>query len=354
MKIDLLLLPYRFTLDYWGLRPSACASYPEIVSAREVPAGNLLMLFLMQPWKSRTRILCLHWSTELYGSKFWIKSLFMLATNLAGLLALKLFNNVRFVWVLHNRYAHDYPHPLIDRIGRSLVERLADVIVAQQQQTEHEYKTKYPHKRIEYIPHVNFVGAYGPLVPKTDTLREEFALSSEDIVLLSFGAIRPYKKIEYVIDALAACAPELRNRIALVVAGKGSEPYIDMLKKRAGDMVRLFVREGFVPDDQVPILLSSASYAVFFFDESERTSGSLLVSLSYGLPVIARAIAGAECVDGTNGYTFSDTNGLKQILERLPVTVRPAPEAVAASVAAFSVEAVEQAYKALYESLILP
>lgn len=353
MKIDLFILPYEFTLEYWGLKPSACTGYPEAISPQRVPYKNLLALFLMRPWKSSRRILCLHWSTELYGSKYLLKSFFLLGTNFIGLLLLKYVAHIKFVWVMHNRYAHDYPHPMIDAIGRALVGWMADAIVAQQKETERELKEKFPHKIIKYISHVNFVDAYGPRRDTSSVLQEEFNLSKEDIVLLSFGAIRPYKKIEHIIDAIAAVSPEARKRIAFVVAGKGSGEYIVSLKKRAEGKVRIYIREGFVPDEKVPEILASATYSVFYFDDSERTSGSLLVSLSYGLPVIARNIPGAEYVQDTSGgHIFNTTEELSTILESVVNNPRPNPEAVTSVVAPYGFPVIEQAYRDLYESLV--
>ncbi len=351
MKIDLFLLPYTFTLEYWGLKPSACSSFPESIHPMQVPADNLLTLFLTQPWSSKRRILCIHWSTELYGSKYILKSLFLLLTNFIGLVALKFFNAVKVVWVLHNYHAHDYPHPVVDQIGIWLMERSADVIVAQQKETERELKIRLPKKNVVYIPHTNFVGAYGPRVEKSSLLRDEFKLSPDDVVLLSFGAIRPYKKIESIIDSVSTMDTEIRKKFVLVVAGKGSAEYISLLKNRAGDSVRLYIREGFVEDSEVPSLLASADYSIFYFDNSERTSGSLLVALSYGSPVIARAIPGAEDIDGSNGYTFKNEQELQVILKKITEVPTPSPEQVVATVAPYSINSVENAYRQVYESI---
>ncbi|MDB5237317.1 MAG: glycosyl transferase group 1 [Parcubacteria group bacterium] len=337
-------MPFDMSTTYPGLVPSACLDFPEEITPRPVPHRNLLLLFGARPWRARTRILCIHWSTELYGSKYALKSLAHMAMNALGLLLLKTFCRMKVVWVLHNNFAHEYPHPWIDQLGRKLVRAVADVIVAQQQESVAELRSEMPSKRVVRIPHCNFIGAYGP--------RAEKQRNAEDLALLLFGSVRPYKKIEEIIEALAAAGSEAAERIVLRIAGKGAAPYIESLQKRADGRVRLEVQEGFVPDADMPSLLASADYALFYFDESERTSGSLLLALSYGLPVIARAIPGSECVqDGVNGYRFASRAELAELLRILPNRTIPDARAVQASVEGQDSKEIEALYLKLYQSL---
>jgi len=351
MPIDLYVLPFGLIQTYWGMSASAVPSHSDIIKARETPRGSLFLLLLKRPWRSKQRIICIHWATELYGSRYALKSVLLLAVNGASLFLLKHLCACTVVHVVHNSYSHDYPHPRIDRLGQRLLLALADALVAQQKETEQRLVATYPHKRVVYIPHANFVGAYGAPLVRTHGLRARFGFTPSDIVLLSFGSVRPYKKIERFIDALAAQGAARDSRIKLWIVGKGDKAYIEDLKKRAKSFDWVRIDEGFVKDAELPAYFAAADYALFYFDDSELTSGSLILALSYGLPVITRAIAGAEQVrPGINGYLFTNDNELAHILASLP----PAPPQtqVIASLQGTDYPSVERRYYELYTSLI--
>jgi hypothetical protein len=116
-------------------------------------------------------IVHIQWSTILYGSSFVMKSLASLIINILIAIILKVFFNTKFVWTVHNFYAHDNSYQFIDRIGRRLVVFISDAIVTQQEITFKDYKNKYPNKNIEYIPHGNYIDAYGPILERDNKLR---------------------------------------------------------------------------------------------------------------------------------------------------------------------------------------
>jgi glycosyltransferase involved in cell wall biosynthesis len=352
-RIDLFTMPRaKPGSAFYTLAPSMAAAYPEQITYHEVPYNNLFFLLLRRPWTSRRRVLCIHWSTTLYGSKYVLKSLALLSANITSLAILKYVFSFKVVWVLHNNFAHDYPHPWIDAIGRALLIPLSDAFAAQQQVTAHVQARMYPNKRVVYIPHANYVGGFGPLRPDKAAMRERFGFAKDDIVLLSLGAVKPYKKIECFIDALHELGSQLPPTIKLWIVGKGDADYIQMLKENAGDSPRIRIEPTYIPDEEVPAYAACADYGVFFFDESELTSASVLLALSYGLPVISRSIPGTEMIEeGRSGFVFEDTQELLDILRRLPGLKAPSQESAIASVEGSDFRSVERRYMQLYEAL---
>ncbi len=264
--------------------------------------------------KSDQKILHVQWPTVLYGSRFFIKSIARIALNVAGLVLLKKRYNCKMVWTVHNFFAHDYPHPVIDRLGSTLVRMFSDVIIVQQQSTLQLFKEKYPTKHIEYIPHGNYVGVYGAPVDRNDErvreLRRRYGFADTDVVLMSFGAIAPYKHNEKIIAAVTQANKnqDTGQRLKFLVIGKGKPAYVQTLEGAV-------VRNQFVPDEEVAAHMALADYAVFYYDDSEMTSGGIILALSYGTPVIARRIPGAENVNEMNGFLFDTYEEFVQILE---------------------------------------
>lgn len=298
-------------------------------------------------------IVHIHWPTVLFGSRYVLKSLFLIARNMLLLLVLQHFYGFKVVWTVHNVHAHDYPHPWIDTLGTAILRAIADLVVVQQQSTAALYREKYPHKRIVFVPHGNYVGAYGPLLPRDAAFRDSFDVKPDDTLILAIGFIMPYKCTEHIIDAVKKVR-ETRSDIKLLIAGRGDDAYVETLRVRAGGDPGIIIKNGFIPDDQVARHFSIADYSVLYYDASGMTSGRLLFSLSYGVPVIMQNIAAAEIITPENGMLFTDDADLVRVLVALPaagVTHRLVPEAVVKTVAAYSWERSVRKLVAEFDSL---
>ena len=90
----------------------------------------------------------------------------------------------------------------------------------------------------------------------------------------------------------------------------------------ANNDLGIIVKNHFVPDLEIPKYISIADCSIFYYDESEMTSGGIVLSLSYGVPVISRDIAGAEMVDQNSGFIFKDSNELIDILSNLKSKIK--------------------------------
>lgn len=338
---------------YFTLWHAALARFADSVVVRQLPRGGLFALLRSRVWGTPRRILCIHWSTELYGSRFLVRSLVRLVGNGVLLMWLKVILGVRVVWVLHNNYAHDYPHPWIDRVGRKLLGMCADGFVAQQKVTSEQLRALHPHKPIAYIPHSNYIGAYGPRVTDTGATRRRFGFTGDDLVCIVLGSVRPYKLNERIIDAFLCVPKEKRPRLKLWIVGSGNpKEYFDALVAQAAVSPDIRLENIFVPDEDIPAYLACADYSVSFFDGSELTSGSVTLSLSYGLAAIVRDIPGAERVEnGMNGYVFKDKGELTELFAKLPTQPVPTQEMVVASVAADTWDHAAERYVALWDTL---
>ncbi|MFH1178312.1 MAG: glycosyltransferase [bacterium] len=353
-KIELFLIPFARKTTFNGVLPSIVESYSAQVETHEVAHNNLIFLLLRQPWRSSRHILCIHWSSMLYGSKYIPKSIILFIGNFFALTVLKFLYKFKVVWIIHNNYAHDYPHPRIDMFGRWLLRLYADVLVAQQDKTMRQILMTYPRKRVICIPHCNYLSApYASLKENKSQMRKRFGFAQNDIILLLLGAVRPYKRAECFIQALRTLGSFRDSRLQLWVVGRPDLQYLNALTEHAKDLTCVRFDCEFVPDNDLPAYAACADYAVFYFDESSLTSGGVMLSLSLGLPVIARDIAGTEIIrTGENGYIFKDFSGLLEILKALPSMSLPSRESVLMSLHGTDFAEVERKYFELYDSLV--
>mgnify|MGYP001580632957 FL=1 len=313
-RINIFLLPATNKNNkYIDLFSSSLKASDQNVHIYSLEQDNLVRVFpylTSADQKGVKNIIHIHWPTVLYGSRFFLKSLFLLTKNFFLLCIFKYFYKIKIVWTVHNFYAHDYPHPIIDKMGQCMIRFFADLITVQQKSTLEAYSKKYPKKNIQFVPHGDFIDAYGPLVERDADLRKSLGFANDDILLLSLGAVSPYKMNESIIDVIDSA-----SQIKFLICGKGTKEYIEQLKIHAAGNKKVVIREGFVPDEEIPRYLSIADYSVFYYDTSEMTSGGIIHSLSYGVPVITRDIPASEIISTDNGFLFKNQEGLRKILE---------------------------------------
>lgn len=320
--IRLFLFPsFNRNNKYIELLTTALRQYPQI---EQVPLSSTtlwgVLCFLRKhntPYVKN--ILHIQWSTVLYGSRFFLKSLGLLMVHVVLLAVFKSWYRGKVVWTVHNAAAHDYPHARMDRLGRWILLTAADCIIVQQRTTLQSYRQRYPTSNLHYIPHGNYVGAYGPLVARDQVLRDAYGFKKEDVVLLSLGAIAPYKRNSDIID-IVLTAQKRRSDLKLLIIGKGTEAHVADLMSRIPLGSGIVIRNEFVPDAEIPRYIAMADYAIFYYDDSEMTSGGLVLALSYGLPVIARNIAATEVIHSGNGRVGANKEELILLVQQLSAT----------------------------------
>lgn len=150
-------------------------------------------------------------------------------------------------------------------------------------------------------------------------MRRKYGLALDKVVLLYVGRLDREKDLDILVDALAQLG---RSDIQLVMVGKGSfRPELERLREKFG-LHDALVLPGFVPDDDLPLLLNSADLFVMP-SHAELQSIATLEAMASGLPILAaRARALPELVThGVNGHLFtvrnsaSAANGINQLMQ---------------------------------------
>jgi glycosyltransferase involved in cell wall biosynthesis len=142
-------------------------------------------------------------------------------------------------------------------------------------------------------------------------LRSRLSLPSGPIVIYS-GRLQPEKRVSQLLDVWEKVRMSM-NGAHLIILGTGPEE--EMLKKKAGDGVKLL---GSV-EDVSPYLQASDVYVLP--SSTEGLSNSLLEAMACGLPVIATNVGGAPdlIVDRERGLLIKPDS--PEQLERACVTL---------------------------------
>ena len=206
------------------------------------------------------------------------------------------------VVICHNVVPHESV-PGLHHLSRATL-RHADLIV-----------THAPHQRTELeamgLGSVPLLEAFHPrfdasqLAPRPsdeERAAERARHDDPDLLLLTFGSIRPYKGVDVALDALALVDRDLHVR--LVVAGRswgGADELHEHVRTR-GIAARVEIRDRFIPNDEAALLFSAADASLLPY-RSASQSGVAQLSFAYGCPVIATRVGGlpAAVADGVDG-----------------------------------------------------
>ncbi|MAG37520.1 MAG: hypothetical protein CL878_14890 [Dehalococcoidia bacterium] len=240
-------------------------------------------------FRSDIQALHFNWIAPHYAADSLPKALLQFVSFVAALLVAYL-RGYRIVWTMHNLYPHEMAFPWIDRVIRLLTCRLAHAVIAHCQHAatllaQHFGRTHCVH----IIPHGEFITPYRNTI-SPEQARESLGLSPEDFVYLFVGNIRAYKGVAPLIDTFTTLEAEDAR---LLVAGRIHRSYQGGLPASATEDSRVVLKarayEESIPADDMQIYLNASDVVVLPFLDT-LTSGSAILSLGFGRPVIAPAV----------------------------------------------------------------
>jgi len=154
--------------------------------------------------------------------------------------------------------------------------------------------------------------------------KERLGIHPDEKAILFFGAIRPYKGLEYLAEAFRQLGLTEQN-YRLIIAGepkKGTEQYLNDIKRTLNvERVRECVisKTEFIPDEDTEVYFKAADVTVLPYT-SVFQSGVLFLAYSFGLPVIASDVAcfREDIIESQTGFVFTpcDSGDLARVLEK--------------------------------------
>jgi glycosyltransferase involved in cell wall biosynthesis len=291
-----------FWPDYSWANPYQRLLYAKVAETTECMAGDIDAA-LAAAWTGGPRRITfhLHWLNKLLeGSETTEEAAERVR---AFLMKLDQFQAAggRLVWTIHNLVSHDFPFPEVEiTLANGVLER-ADAVHLHSLASIPEIEAHYPlpAEKLKIAPHGAYVGAYPDFVTR-EQARAVLDIDDEDEVILFLGQIRPYKGLDTLLTAFRALLVE-RPRARLLLAGQGEVDNMladAALTQTERDRISVFNR--FVPDMELQVFFRAADCAVFPYRKI-LTSGSLLLAMSYGVPVLIPEV-------GMTRETLSDSD----------------------------------------------
>lgn len=245
-------------------------------------------------------------------------ALFLLDFTLARLLG------VKFVWTVHNKQNHERYHIELDHwISRFLAERVGKMTVECERAktvVADLFEVSDPSK-IEVIEEGSYIGSYEDEISR-ENARDQLGAEPDETIVVYFGQIRDYKKVPTLIETFSAIDPDDAR---LVIAGN---PYTDVIeadiRRRTAGRENITTTLKFIPNEDVQVYMRGADVVALPYEDI-MTSGSVLLSMSFGRPVVTPAIGCIPEVLAANGgflYEQDEPSGFESALRSAIETSR--------------------------------
>lgn len=258
-----------------------------------------------------------HWLDAFYSSRWFAGRLVLAVLFVPQLLVLRL-HGATVVWTVHNHAAHETESCIEQPVKRVFVTLICDWMIVHCDEARTRLVETYDLsesicERTTVVPHGHYIDSYSDTVSREEA-RDHLALGDDATVFLFFGEIRPYKNVEALVETFR----ELRLPDShLIVAGRprtGDDG--EAIRSAAAASDRVSTRLEFVPERDVQRYMKAADAVVLPFRDV-LTSGSAVLSMSFGRPFVAPAIGCLPELAGEDTailYSQDDPDGLARAL----------------------------------------
>lgn len=229
----------------------------------------------------------LHWLNFLFDDKMSENEAAQVADAFIAKLEAFRAKGGSLIWTIHNVISHDAVHHDVEiRLSTRLAE-LADILHFHSAGSVAEVDNVFPipREKVRIAKHGHYVGAYPDLVPQA-AARDYLGLEQTDDVILFNGQIRKYKGIDVLIEAFRSILQQ-RPQALLLIAGAAREDPLQGQETplTAFELSRIRLVDRYIDDAELQVFLNAADFAAYPY-RNILTSGSLMLALSFGLPVV--------------------------------------------------------------------
>jgi len=302
--------------------------------------------------KGHVDLLHLHWLSGLYMNRYGTPV--QVVRFLAWLRRARALG-YRLVWTAHNVMPHNTPFRPLHIAIRRLVMAEADAVIVHCVQGRQELLARFPRTGpTEVVPLGTYEDVY-PITTTREAARAVLGIAPRQFVYLALGNIAAYKGLESFAEAFSKSATP--DDVAIIAGRNRDAALVARLQRTAAREPRLRVHARFIPDDAMQQYLLAADVIVAPF-ERVLTSSSVMVGLSYGLPVIVPDLGCLpELVSEGAGLIYQSTipGALSQALADIRVADREAMSAAARRVSGgLHWEAIGRRTAAVYKACLAP
>lgn len=272
-------------------------------------------------------VIHLHWIAPLFNRLYFSETrwkaelrFFLHALRLWCDIQLAKLRGVKVVWTVHNLLHHESKNPRMELKFRRVLARHADLLCFHSKEAQELVYREYrlsPRKPFTITQHACYEPMAFDDAGVVDAIRNDYGLEREHFVFLFFGQVRKYKGLKSLIEAFTALeSPHVR----LVVAGHITPSEEEWVTHEAAQDPRIVLKNSFLSEQELAGLIQASNIVVLPYART-LSSGSALMAISYGKPLVLPETARVIGVPGDRGAIyFNDSYTLREALEQASST----------------------------------
>lgn len=225
---------------------------------------------------------------------------------------------VRLVYTVHNILPHDSGDRFKQKFQK--VYNMMDMLICHTAQTRNDLQQLFsiPEQKTVVIPHGPLFHDSVPLT--TGEARQRLGITTNKVVAVYFGVIRPYKGLEFLLDAWKKVADQTSGEAVLLIAGNGQKEYLDTIAASIKEMCledAVVTDFRFIPSEELPLLIQAADILVYPY-KNVTQSGALLTGMFFGKAIIATNVGGfTETLEHDQTALLVDYGDCMQLVDSL-------------------------------------
>ena len=242
--------------------------------------GIILSAFYFRP-----KYLHFDWITEYYLRKDIATSWFRAYWFLFQIIIAKKLFRIRIVWTQHNILPHDSRRKNIHEWVQYKFYKYCDWIRVFSESTaktlvlDHNYSIK----KILIVPEGSYLGYYNNTINKYDA-RCKLKLKTDEKIFLFFGAIKPYKGIEELVNIFNE---NKFKKVRLVISGRTPDKkYARKIQKLVRNNRSITLFDRYIENKEIELFFNSSDFCILPFKKIEN-SGSVILAMGFKKVVIA-------------------------------------------------------------------
>jgi glycosyltransferase involved in cell wall biosynthesis len=314
-----------FWPDYSRSNPYPKLLYAKAAETNEIVSGPIeaALRALETVPKGGRAVFHLHWLNLLFRDVPDAAAAQAVADDFVAKLEAFQTGGGRVVWTVHNAVSHEAPFHAVEMALSRRIAALADRVHLHSAASLPEVQADLAldPAKVRVSRHGSYLGVYPDLINRAGA-RRQLGLGAEEDVILFAGQVRAYKGFDQLLPAFRAIL-DARPQARLLIAGEAKLDIEDLVVSALGEARRdrVLRTDRFVDDSELQIFFRAADVAVFPY-RAILTSGSLLMSLSFGLPAVVPAVGMTrEVLEGRDAGVLYDgaegAAGVQAALEAL-------------------------------------
>ncbi len=215
---------------------------------------------------------------------------------------LKKHTRAKIVYICHNVVPHE-GGGVLDRRFALTVLRQGDSFIVHSEQDLHRLHALLPRAKVVKAQLPTYAELAHRTEPaQTQALRQQLQLDADQHILLFFGFVRPYKGLEYLIQALPLVQQQIKVHLLVVGEFWSSPDFYQRYAQEYGVEAAITFINRYVPNEELGPYFAVADVVVLPYVAATQ-SAVVQLAFGFGKPVITTRVGGLHEVvsDGVNG-----------------------------------------------------